>query len=427
MTEMNTTQLVSEGIKANSLRTARVDFRTDIRWTEFLSLHPDATIYHHPGYLSALESEYGRQCIALACEGPDGNFQAILPLLSTRGLPWRFSRHNVGARLSSLPRTPVAGPLASNGEALKAILEAAVDLVRTGHHGQLEIKTMIQDLDRLVPALRGTAWRDTYVRGLPDNSSLEAEHAEACAETVTRNGCCDTCPELSFGNSRNNHKIKWATKRAESLGVETRIADSETDLRKWYPLYLQVMRKSAVPPRPFRFFKKLKSELCSINGFTLCMAEMPAKDSNSLPPASQSAESGPGSSKTASRAVSGSILLQYGQKVFWAFTGSNERGLQSHANDLGLLRCLQLSCKQRYRSFDLGEVAESHPTLSQFKAKWGTVRMPMYRYYFPPPSLREGQGTEGDPALLDQIACSIWKRLPLPVIATLGDWLNSFL
>ncbi len=111
------------------LRVREVDFRQDPRWLEFISVHPDALIYHHPIWLSALESEYGRKCVTLACEDAEGRFQGILPLLQTRGVPIRISRHQIGRRLSSLPRTPLAGPLATSNVVAAALVRAAVDYV----------------------------------------------------------------------------------------------------------------------------------------------------------------------------------------------------------------------------------------------------------------------------------------------------------
>jgi hypothetical protein len=410
-----------------NLHTLQVDFREDQRWLGFLSSHPEGSVYHHPGYLAALEKEYGRRCIALACEGPDGKFQAILPLLSTQGLPWKIHRNHVGPRLSSLPRTPLGGPLANNRDALKAIVESAIALVQTGNGQQLEIKTMIDDLDQLVPSLHRCVWRDTYMRGLPSNRALEEDLCETPELLAACDGVCSKCRRLKFGNSSQNHKIKWAVEKALNLGVRVYAAEGDADLRKWYPLYLEVMRRNGVLPRPLRFFQALRRELGQADAFTLYLAEMPAERQKVLGSVHQT---GPGSritDKPLARLVNGSILLHYGHTTFWAFTGSSEHAMRSHANDLGLLECLRASCRQRSRSFDFGEVAENHPPLAQFKAKWGTIRKPIYRYYFPAPDDTTDAAIGGGSEFVRHISSLVWRHLPLPVIAVLGDRINSFL
>src|SRR2546425_7803465 len=108
---------VNDGHSKNGLRVVLVDLRTDKRWEAFLASHPDAVIYQHPGWIRALETEYGRECITLACEDAGGQLRGILPLMATCGLPWDLEGHQAGRRLSSLPRSPLAGPLATEPEA----------------------------------------------------------------------------------------------------------------------------------------------------------------------------------------------------------------------------------------------------------------------------------------------------------------------
>src|SRR5271167_4654152 len=104
---------VNTGISKSTsqLRVFHLDFRSDSRWGDFISSHPDALIYHHSDWLVALEEEYGQSCIALACENQNGELRAVLPLYCTTGFPFALGRNATGARLSSLPRTPMAGPL----------------------------------------------------------------------------------------------------------------------------------------------------------------------------------------------------------------------------------------------------------------------------------------------------------------------------
>src|SRR5512146_776515 len=84
------------------LRVVDSDYKTDPRYLEYLTTHPDCLIFHHPSWLSVIEAEYGSKCLSLACERSDGSLTGILPLFYTRGLPLANHRHRLGARLSSL-------------------------------------------------------------------------------------------------------------------------------------------------------------------------------------------------------------------------------------------------------------------------------------------------------------------------------------
>ena len=150
-----------------NLRIFEMDFRGDPRWERFVSAHPDALIYHHPGWLSALESEYGERCVGLACVDDNGaTKRRPAPLLYKGSAPEDGSGCKC-RRLSSLPRTPVAGPLASTKKPQKRSWRMRWDWLRSEPGVQLEIKSDIPDLNDSLDALTCTPWRPTYVEELP--------------------------------------------------------------------------------------------------------------------------------------------------------------------------------------------------------------------------------------------------------------------
>src|SRR2546426_6424369 len=93
----------------SSLRVVEIDPQTDPRWEALVTTLPNGLIYHHPAWLQVLEEAYGYKPVNLACEDSNGQLRGVLPLFYTRGL---FT----GRRFSSLPRTPVAGPLACDDQ-----------------------------------------------------------------------------------------------------------------------------------------------------------------------------------------------------------------------------------------------------------------------------------------------------------------------
>jgi len=387
----------------SQLRTIEVDFKQDPRWNQFVSQHTGALIYHHSSWLTALESEYRQRCRALACEDASGRLRAILPLIHTRGLPFKLGRSASGARLSSLPRTPVAGPLALDDEAMAAVLRQAVEFVRSEPGLQLEIKTRRQDLSDLVPELSCVPWRLTLVQELP--SPAAGVPWEEFSETVRlRRECgpCEECPTLRFGNAKRRHRVNWAVNKAIKLGLRVREAESEAEVAAWYRLYLDAMRHHAFPPRPYRFFANLWSTLRPLGHMKLLLTEldMPSK-----------------------RIVAGSILLRFGQTVFYAFTGCAHEDFRLHPHDIIQLELIRDSCKNGYRWYDFGEVTQANDSLAQFKAKWGTEAKQMYRYYYPAPIAME----QSRPSHLVAWARRGWRLLPLKLTATLGDQIHRYM
>jgi hypothetical protein len=359
-----------------------VDVRSDPRWGAFLERHPDAVVYHHPGWLCALEEEYGRKCIPLACEDAAGQLRGVLPLMGTRGLLENLGGHRAGRRLSSLPRTPIAGPLAIDSDATETLIQAAVDRIRMDPAVQLEVKP-VRELPQMHQLVR-RRWRQTFVIALPDD------------------------PErLRFGNSRNHSRVRWSINKATKLGVEVRPGEDERDLKSWYALYLEAMRWNAVPPRSYRFFSALWRQLHATGVMRVFLAEHRSAGRTSL--------------------LAGSIIFSYGKTASYAFSGSRRDSLSLRPNDIIQWHAIHDACRRGLRCYDLGEVSDDHETLTDFKAKWGGTPQRLYRYYSGYSSQDDGDvgsrdvgHTNGKTRLLSA-ARVLWRRLPLPVTEKLGD------
>jgi CelD/BcsL family acetyltransferase involved in cellulose biosynthesis len=351
----------------------------DSRWDAFVERHPDGLVYHHSHWLHALERENGGPLLALACESADGSLLGVLPLLATRGLP--LVRGALTARrLASLPRTPIAGPLAADREVAAALVHEAAAYAE-GAGMQLQLKVDGRRLDGLMPGLVGTPWRENYVLGLPAE-----QH------------------QLRFGDARSHNRIKWAIGKAERADVAVRTADGEDDLRAWYALYLETMRDHVVPPRPYRFFRALWELMKPAGLFELVLAEQRAVH----PP----------------RLLAGSIFLMLGGTVFYAFNGRHRSSLDLRPNDLVMWAAINAAVRRGFRRFDLGEVATGQSGLAKFKQKWGADVTRLYRYYCPPVAANEAPDAEIHP---HRIAAAVWQRLPLRTTAFAGKIVYHYL
>jgi len=366
------------------LHVAEIDFRKDPRWEQFLVYCPDALIFHHPSWLEALEREYGTRCIGLACEDESGNLRGILPLMATRGLPTNLGSHQLGPRLSSLPRTPLAGPLCVTDEAAALLLQEAVRRASEMGHRQLELKVCGLNLDELVPGMARTVWRLSYVYGLPKKPEL-----------------------VRFGNARNHARIEWAICKAKKHHVETRVANDEKDLRDWYPIYLYTLRFHAIPPRPYRFFKALWELMHERGLMRLWLVER--REGN----------------KT--RLLAGSIILGLGQTSYYAFNGCRPGDFGLRPNDLLQWCAIHDACARGFRWYDLGEVPADNPNLAEFKRKWGALPKPLYRYYYPAPASHYRAVISRTQAGLSRHLARIWRLMPLRATSLLGDYIYSYL
>jgi hypothetical protein len=382
---------------AQKLCVFELDFRQDARWERFVSAHPDALIFHHPSWLAALESEYGQKCVSLGCADERRQLVAILPLFYTKGLGFKMGGLATGRRLSSLPRTPIAGPLAFSKSAETEIVAYAAQLAHS-QGAQLEIKTRCRNLEGAQELLSCVPWRPTYVEELP--SPQESVAWQDFWENLRQHRTCSSCHDcrrLRFGNAKRQHRVKWAVNKAIKAGLSVRNADNEEDLQRWYKLYLLTMRQNAVPPRPYRLFQSLWSSLHPAGRMRLLLAEQKKQGMKHM--------------------VAGSILLEFGQTVFYAFTGCAPEDFGLHPHDILQIEGIRGACRRGFRWYDFGEVAEEHESLTQFKTKWGGDPQPLYRYYSPGPA--PGKSEHASP--LAVVGRRIWRHLPPKATAVLGD------
>lgn len=343
----------------------------DPRWEDFVASHPQALPYHHPSWSRVLREAFGYHNAALGCVDGAGRLCGILPLLEKKSLL-------AGLHLSSLPHTPVAGPLAANADSVRALLSAAAERVDQSAARWLQLKVAGPSLDGLADGFSRLEWDATYVLNLPDD------------------------PEnLRFGSSRNHSRIRWAVRKANQCGVTVRPASSLGDVRRWYRLYLETMRAHATPPRPFRLFELMWEILAPSNRIRLLLAERQAGGQ--------------------AQVLAGSLFLMHGQTVVYAFNGRDRRQLQFRPNDAIHWTAITDACASGFRRYDFGEVAEGNEGLAIFKEKWGARPVSLYRYNYP--RQREIERGILVPGFLRRTQEWTWRRLPLSITAGMSRWI----
>ena len=207
-------------------------------------------------------------------------------------------------------------------------------------------------------------------------------------------------------NTNERGKVRWAINKATRLGVEVRPAETQAELYEWYLLYLETMRRNAVPPRAYRFFAGLWEFLRPVGMMKLLLAEQVTAG--------------------AKRLIAGSVFLMLGNTVSYAFNGSRHSDLGLRPNDVIQWHAINEACEKGFRCFDFGEVPDGHWELARFKSKWGATAVRLSRYYYP-----ELPADTDDSSSFSTYATAagkaLWSRLPLRATALLGDRIYSCL
>lgn len=369
--------------ESNRYRVIQLDTEGLLRkWEDYVANHSDAHIFSHPLWLKALEYEYDRAGCILLCVDDKNDIKGALPLLPTRGLPFKLNELVTTRRYACLPRTPLGGMLADNCEAKRLLLNEVIKRIDAKGDTTLQLKSYSEDECKLNPGIKKVPWRDSYFLKLPDDPE-----------------------KIRFGNKKNHHKVKWGVNKAKNLGIAVREANSDEDLKTWYKLYLETMRWHVVAVRPYRFFKFLWKNLVQKGLLTILFAECQVDGKKQL--------------------LSGSMFLHFNKTFFYSFNGRCQTGLASHANDLIQWEAIHLATKMGYKFYDMGEVTCNNSGLAHFKSKWGCITRPVYHYYYP--LNKEINSDEIDISANVNLRKLVWRKVPLYVTQQWGILTNRFL
>lgn len=348
------------------------------KWDEFILSHPNGQIYFTNDWLKIIQEESSEKLIKLACIDETENILGIMPLVTTKGFPFGMGGVAGAARLSSLPRTPIGGPLSVSAEIDTLLFDEAIKLLEKYPGKILQVKSYSDKLNSSTKELVCVPWRESYILDIPKDNI-----------------------ELRFGDSRNHSAIKRAVNKSMNNGVTIQITDSENDLSTWHKLYVDTMRFHSTPARSLKFFQDLWKKFHHTENLKLYLALH--KD----------------------RAIAGSLLFYFNGYAIYGFNGSNRNTFELRPNDLIHWQAIADAQKAGCHTYDFGEVSKNEAGLAAYKKKWGTKIIQIYHYYFP--EQLSLYGNEIDIESAEGLKQKIIKKLPSNIFAQLGKWTYRYL
>jgi hypothetical protein len=357
-----------------------IDPLEDPRYDAFVSEHERATVYHAGAWARILASTYGFRPSYLALSGDDGRLAGAMPLMYTRGLL-------TGRRMRSLPVVPTAGPLATTGEGEIALMEAAARLADR-RAGELIVASRASGYELSLDGLEARRRHPTWITTMPGDAH-----------------------EFRASWKKSSNNLWRSIKKSEAAGVTVREGTTEQDLRTFYALYLETMKRHRVLPRAWRQVL-LDQRLLGPSGvFKLFLAEHEG------------------------RVIAGGVFHAYRDTIDLLYNGSDtaERHLRGN---FGLYwHAMRWAIEHGLTRFDWGEAKHGH-SLAKFKAQWGAEPVDHYSYHYTVGATGSGGGpsradrirhqhdqldTQGVTSRRDVIVDKTWERMPLAVTRLAGE------
>jgi hypothetical protein len=347
--------------------------------SSFLKQNSSSTIYHHPLWLGILAKETNQKFMYLIYRNENDKIEGALPLLFTRGVPLSSSPLS-SKRISSLPRTPFAGIIAATEKAYKCILEEVKNISSLNPDMLVQIKSCdrIKDIDK---DFFSTEWRSTYLKRIPSKNE-----------------------SFTFEGKREEKDILRAVKRAKENKVLFKKGKNPEELKKWYKLYLLVMRQNRIPPRSFNLFEMFWNILKPAGLLDINYAYV--KEGNEY------------------KLINGHINFKFNNKYYGGFKASDPKRTRYMGGDFLLYNELLYLQENNFVSYDLGEVSQGNKNLDKYKRKWGAEKIKIFHnYYGDIKNVSENLESETGGTL----TAKIWRVMPLEVTKILGSLVNYYL
>jgi FemAB-related protein (PEP-CTERM system-associated) len=321
------------------------------RWDAFVGRCPEATFFHRIGWRGILEGDFRhRTHYRLAERG--GEMVGVLPLAEVKSRLF-------GHALVSLPFCVYGGPAASDADAERALVDAAVELARTLGVEHLELRNRVAKCP-------GWPHQDLYVtfrRPL-------APDAEANLQAVPR-------------------KQRAMIRKGIRNGLR---ADTDSSVDRFFALYAENVHRHGTPP----FAKAYFARLCKVFGTDCEVLIVTTADG---------------------RPVSGVLSFYFRDEVLPYYAGDTIDARELAANDFKYWELMRRACERGVRVFDYGRSKRGTGSFD-FKKNWGFEPGPLsYEFNL----LRRATIPQNNPLNSRYKAMiGLWRRLPIGVANALG-------
>ena len=336
-------------------------------WASLLERHPAASIFHSPGWLSALQKTYGYEpFVVTTSEGP----ALENGLVACRVKGW------MSRRLVSVPFSDHCAVLVDRPSELSGILERLTTEARTGGWKSVELRP--PDTDGTDCGLAAT--------GVP----LERA-AQYCLHRL------DLRPELDEIFHRfHPSNTQRAVRKAEREGLTYEAGRSDRLLNDFYRLLRMTRRRHGLPPQPFAWFRNLVA--CLGDRVTIHEA---SKDG---------------------RAIASVMTLSFKKTIVYKYGGSDAKYHRLGGMASLFWQVIQQGRAAGIEELDLGRSDLDQPGLIAFKDHLGATRSTLTYYRYPAPH-SHGQHADWMPRL----ARGVMSHLPNAALDVAGRLLYKHL
>jgi len=332
----------------------------DKRWDELVASHPRSSIFHTPGWLTALSKTYGYEPVVFTTCSPEQRLANGIVFCAIRS--WI-----TGSRLVSLPFSDHCEPLVEEPEVLQSILNEIIQQRCQQGRNHVEMRPLSSIDQTTVAAARLSPATTFHLHELDLRPPIHELFSRFDKDSVQR-------------------KIR----RAEREGLSYDEGRSEELLAEFHRLLVLTRRRHRVPPQPLAWFRNLAQNMG--DSFKVRVASIRGKAIASI----------------ISLFHRGTMVYKYGcSDVQYGNLGGTAFLFWRMIQDAKAIGC---------HTLDMGRSDNDNLGLVRFKSNWGTSDSLLTYWRYPAAATVRKLDSKKR-----SLAGHILSRLPDRMLVTLGE------
>ncbi|MFW9825969.1 MAG: lipid II:glycine glycyltransferase FemX [Candidatus Thorarchaeota archaeon] len=276
---------------------------SDKKWFDFISEHPEATIFHHPHWSYVLSNTYGYKSFVAVLRGRKNEILVGLPIM-------QINSWITGKRWVALSFSDHCKPLFQNEGYVNQFIEELIRKANENNYRCVEIRSKL-------PALQIDINKNVHYLHL---SKLDGD-AERLFKRFRKKG------------------VQYCIKRANKTGIEVKKKYDMKSLITFYDLHLKTRKKLGVPTQPKKYFLNLWEYLIKDRLGFLMLSYY-----NDIP-------------------IAGGVFLRYKNNIVYKYGATDPAYMNLYANHALLWEVIKYGCKNGFQYMDWGRTDKGHEGL----------------------------------------------------------------
>ncbi|MEZ5402661.1 MAG: GNAT family N-acetyltransferase [Bryobacteraceae bacterium] len=246
----------------------------------------------------------------------------------------------------------------------------------------------LEIIDRILRFGEEEDWRYLELRGAADVERGAIVSDTFFQHTLSLEGTeCVLFAGLDRSHRRN-------VRKAVQRGVEVQCLDTQAGIDEYFRLHCVTRRRHGLPPQPYRFFRLLHDLLIRRGLGIIVLA------------------------RAKGRYVAGAVCLNFNHNAIYKYGASDGAFHALRPNNLVIWQAIRYFRAAGAKTFSFGRTDPADEGLLRFKRGWGAHESSLL--YHRIPIGRYTVSTSARRSLYHRVGGEVFRRLPIPVLRTIG-------